>query len=134
SKFRCDLAVRVESEGMYKLGILVDTDSHYANPNLLERYLMQPSILTAFGWRYLIVLTKDWFHNPEDVLNRIEKTLRGEDLTEEVELPDEEPLPPEPETPPSIPAPPVISPPPKANVPPPPVSPPPVSNQPGSTR
>jgi superfamily I DNA and/or RNA helicase len=38
SKFRCDLAVRSNSGGLYQLGILVDTDSHYANPNLLDRY------------------------------------------------------------------------------------------------
>ena len=58
SKFRCDLAVRCSSDSLYQLGILVDTDAHYANPNLLDRYLMQPSILRAFGWRFALVLTK----------------------------------------------------------------------------
>ena len=42
SKFRCDLAVRSATDSMYRLGILVDTDGHYANANLLDRYLMQP--------------------------------------------------------------------------------------------
>lgn len=79
SKFRCDLAVRSSSGDSYQLGILVDTDSHYANPNLLDRYLMQPSILRAFGWKFLFVLTKDWYHDPEDVLRRIEKILRNQD-------------------------------------------------------
>ena len=51
SAFRCDLAVRSQSSSLYQLGILVDTDGHYANPNLLDRYLMQPGILRAFGWR-----------------------------------------------------------------------------------
>jgi predicted DNA-binding WGR domain protein len=85
SKFRCDLAVRNDSENFYQLGILVDTDGHYSNPNLLDRYLMQPSILRAFGWRFALVLTKDWYHNHEDVLMRIEKLLQGkeaEDITE----------------------------------------------------
>ena len=76
SKFRCDLAVRSASDSLYQLGILVDTDGHYTNPNLLDRYLMQPSILRAFGWRFALVLTKDWYHNPDDVLARIEKLLR----------------------------------------------------------
>ena len=77
SKFRCDLAVRAESDDLHQIGILVDTDAHYANPNLLDRYLMQPSILRAFGWRFALVLTKDWFHEPEAVLNRLERTLKG---------------------------------------------------------
>jgi predicted DNA-binding WGR domain protein len=68
---------------LYELGILVDTDGHYANPNLLDRYLMQPSILRAFGWRFALVLTKDWYHNREEVLNRIEKLLKGEAVEEE---------------------------------------------------
>ncbi|HKS38503.1 MAG TPA: AAA domain-containing protein [Verrucomicrobiae bacterium] len=77
SKFRCDLAVRAESDDLHQIGILVDTDAHYANPNLLDRYLMQPSILRAFGWRFALVLTKDWFHDPETVLKRVERTLKG---------------------------------------------------------
>jgi predicted DNA-binding WGR domain protein len=92
SKFRCDLAVRRPSDSLHQLGILVDTEGHYANPNLLDRYLMQPSILRAFGWRFALVLTKDWYHNPEDVLIRIEKLLEGPGGGEELEPPDEEPV------------------------------------------
>ena len=91
SKFRCDLAVRSSSDILYQLGILVDTDAHYANPNLLDRYLTQPSILRAFGWRFALVLTKDWYHNPEDVLSRIERLLQGQEVTEESRPQDEEP-------------------------------------------
>ena len=36
---------------------------------------MQPSILRAFGWRFALVLTKDWYHNPEDVLARLERVI-----------------------------------------------------------
>ncbi|MGN6385745.1 MAG: AAA domain-containing protein [Verrucomicrobiota bacterium] len=75
SRFRCDLAIRSKTENVYQLGILVDTEGHYANPNLLDRYVMQPSILRAFGWQVLFVLTKDWYHNPDDVISRIEKLL-----------------------------------------------------------
>ncbi len=78
SRFRCDLGVRGKTDSLYQLGILVDTDGHYANPNVLDRYLMQPSILRAFGWRFALVLTKDWYHTPDDVLARLEKLLRGE--------------------------------------------------------
>ncbi len=83
SKFRCDLAVRGKTDSLYQLGILVDTDGHYANPNLLDRYLMQPGILKAFGWRFALVLTKDWYHNPDDVLARLEKLLQGQEAEAE---------------------------------------------------
>ncbi len=85
SKFRCDLAIRSSSGDSYQLGILVDTDNHYANPNLLDRYLMQPTILRAFGWKVLFILTKDWYHDPEDVLRRIEKLLRNQDEANETD-------------------------------------------------
>jgi predicted DNA-binding WGR domain protein len=91
SKFRCDLAVHGTSDGLYELGILVDTDGHYANPNLLDRYLMQPSILRAFGWRFALVLTKDWYHNREEVLSRIEKLLKGEAVEEDAAEQKDEP-------------------------------------------
>jgi predicted DNA-binding WGR domain protein len=90
SRFRCDLAVKSESGNFYQLGILVDTEGHYANPNLLDRYLMQPSILRAFGWRVAVVLTKDWYHNPDDVLSRIEKLLQGTGTSDEPEAEDDE--------------------------------------------
>jgi len=76
SRFRCDLAVRSSAGDTYRLGILVDTAEHYRNPDVLDRYLMQPSILRAFGWRIVVVLTKDWHQGAEAVLERIEKALR----------------------------------------------------------
>jgi predicted DNA-binding WGR domain protein len=81
SRFRCDLAVRDDAQG-YQLGILVDTDAHYANPDVLERYVSRPRILDAFGWRVVQVLSCDWLHHPEAVLDRIERALRGEVLVE----------------------------------------------------
>jgi predicted DNA-binding WGR domain protein len=88
SKFRCDIAVRAPSEPLYQLAILIDTDAHYANQNLLDRYFLQPSVLRAFGWRFTFVLTKDWYHQPDEVLSRLEKLLRGEQVLEAAE-PDE---------------------------------------------
>jgi predicted DNA-binding WGR domain protein len=90
SKFRCDLAVRGNADSFYQLGVLVDTDGHYSNPNLLDRYLMQPSILKAFGWRFAMVLTKDWYHEQDNVLARLEKLLQGQEVGSEIEPPEEE--------------------------------------------
>jgi predicted DNA-binding WGR domain protein len=85
SQFRCDLAVGSSSDSHYRLGILVDTNSHYLNPNLLDRYLMQPAILRAFGWRFALVLTKDWYQNPSDVLARLERLLERESDEDETQ-------------------------------------------------
>ena len=84
SKFRCDLAVRDAADGFYRLGLLVDTDAHYANPDRVERYLTQPGILRAFGWRVVLVLTKDWYHEPEAVVARIERLLAGDSAASDV--------------------------------------------------
>lgn len=76
SRFRCDLAVRVEGNGHYALGVLVDTATHYENRNVLERYVSRPRILGAFGWQVMQVLAKDWLHAPEAVLEQIEQALK----------------------------------------------------------
>lgn len=78
SRFRCDLAVRDAAGGQYAAGILIDTGSHYANPNLLERYVNRPGILRGFGWQVVQVLARDWYHEPEAVLARIERLMAGE--------------------------------------------------------
>ncbi len=78
SRFRCDLAVRTGDSRHYCLGIIVDTAGHYANPNVAERSVTQPGILRAFGWQVALVLTRDWYHEPQAVLDRIKRLIRGE--------------------------------------------------------
>ncbi|HSV83710.1 MAG TPA: AAA domain-containing protein [Ramlibacter sp.] len=82
SRFRCDLAVRDGDACSYRLGVLVDTDTHYANPDVLELYVSRPRILDSFGWRVVQVLSRDWLHQPHVVIDRIERALRGEALNE----------------------------------------------------
>ena len=65
--------------------------------------MTRPEILRAFGWRAVLVLTRDWYHEPQSVLDRIERLVRGE-AEPEVEL-ENEPIPrteaaPAPPTPP----------------------------------
>jgi predicted DNA-binding WGR domain protein len=88
SKFRCDLALRKDADTEFRLGIIVDTDAHYSNANMLDRYLYQPSILRAFNWNVTMVLTRDWYLDSEDVLNRIEKLFKGELVREAVMEPE----------------------------------------------
>jgi len=101
SRFRCDLAVRSATDGYYQLAVLVDTASHYANANLIERYLMQPGILRAFGWKFALVLTKDWYHDPARVIDRLLRMIQPGAAAEPAEeLEPIEPVAPAPVTPP----------------------------------
>jgi superfamily I DNA and/or RNA helicase len=80
SYFRCSIAVRSKIEkNKYILGILVDSVEHYKNKDLLELYVLRPSILKAFNWKILQVYTKDWLHQSEGVLTQIKKAL-GEQI------------------------------------------------------
>ena len=79
SHFRCNLAVRRATDSEYRLGILVDTDEHYRQLDILDRDLMKPGLLRTFGWRVSTVLTKDWWENPQEVLERIVRALESAD-------------------------------------------------------
>jgi hypothetical protein len=78
SSFRCDLAIRRPDERSYRLGILVDTDEYYRGTNLLERDVLKPKLLRAFGWKVARVLTKDWYEDPDRELTWLEKAAAGE--------------------------------------------------------
>lgn len=78
SRFRCDLAIRAEPGTAYAVGILVDTALRYENTSVTERYVSQPAILEAFGWTVVQIFSRDWYHEPEQVLSRIERVIRGE--------------------------------------------------------
>jgi predicted DNA-binding WGR domain protein len=70
--------VRTRDDGHYTVGVIVDTAAHYLNPDVAERCVTQPGILRAFGWRVALVLTRDWYHEPQAVVDRIERLVRDE--------------------------------------------------------
>jgi hypothetical protein len=78
SHFRVDLAVRLAGEADYRLGILVDTPLQYEQAEPLERDVMRPRLLRAFGWRVESVLGKDWYENPKQELDRLVRVLEGD--------------------------------------------------------
>ena len=61
---RIDVAVRKPDENEYTRAILVDTMTHYAIPDAVERYVTRPAILRAVGWDVEQVLGKDWVLRP----------------------------------------------------------------------
>jgi hypothetical protein len=69
SHFRCNLAVCRPDSEKYQLGILLDGRDYYEQTDLLERDLMKPRLLRAFGWEVVVVLTKDWIADRDSVLS-----------------------------------------------------------------
>ncbi len=75
SHFRCDLAVRRAGEPAYRLGILLDDENHYGQTDLLEREMMRPRLLRAFGWQIACVLTKEWLADQEKTVEGLLRLL-----------------------------------------------------------
>ncbi|RAJ02428.1 WGR domain-containing protein [Chitinophaga skermanii] len=76
SSFKCSIAVKRKGEKDFSLGILVDEDQHYDNPDVLEQYYQRPATLRAFGWPLLQVYAKDWLQNRDNILQSILQLLQ----------------------------------------------------------
>jgi predicted DNA-binding WGR domain protein len=78
SRFRWDLAARDPNKPTYALGIFIDQEERVRSAGLAERAIFQPRVLKSFGWSFAHVITKDWFHDPQGVLDRLERQMQGE--------------------------------------------------------
>ena len=77
SEFQCDLGVYKKGEPIYRLGILIDGEAHYQQSDVLERDLMRPRLLRAFGWHTHRILTIDWFSRADEVFQEILAVLEA---------------------------------------------------------
>jgi len=75
SGFRCDVAVRRSGEDRYRLGVLVDLGESEDSQSVLERGVLQPAVLTGFGWKVERVLAKDWQQRRAEVLERLVRAV-----------------------------------------------------------
>lgn len=78
SHFRCDLALRRDGDRQYRLGVLFDNEDYYACTDLLERDMMRPRLLRDFGWSIAYVLAKDWFADPDSVVQNLLRQIEDE--------------------------------------------------------
>jgi predicted DNA-binding WGR domain protein len=90
SHFRCDLAARRHGEHGYRIGVLVDTDLYYQQTDLLEREMLRPQLLGAFGWQIVHVLTRDWYHERQAVLDRLIQLIEKGPAVPAQDIPEEE--------------------------------------------
>jgi predicted DNA-binding WGR domain protein len=89
SHFRCDLAVRRHGDARHRLGLLIDSEAHYRQEDLLERDLMRPSLLRAFDWQVALLLSADWYRDREAVLARIVRLVEGGEQAVDADAPEE---------------------------------------------
>ncbi len=75
SQFHCDLAVFKPGDAAYRLGIMIDGQHWYSQTDLIERELMKPQLLEAFGWQIMVVLARDWYHDRATVIDAIVNAL-----------------------------------------------------------
>ena len=73
ASFRCDLAILAPGGGSYLLGILLDGNGA---GSIADRYVFQPAILRAFGWKVIDVPSPSWLRDPDAVIAQIEAALR----------------------------------------------------------
>lgn len=76
SRFKCSLGIKLKpGDSVYQLGVLLDDETHYENPDVLEQYYQRPEILQAFGWKTISVFAKDWIAQPGKVMEKINQRL-----------------------------------------------------------
>jgi hypothetical protein len=77
SNFRVDVGLSRGGDDRLVLGLLVDSEAHYAMTDPMERYHARPAVLEAFGWHLEWLLTKDWVDDREGCLARIDKAFEA---------------------------------------------------------
>lgn len=87
ASFRCDIAIVDPLGGKYALAILLDR-KNVADDKIEERFVFQPTILRAFGWRVIDVPVISWLRARDPVIERIELELKRSSW----ELVDSDPL------------------------------------------
>lgn len=72
SNFRVDVAIAVD--GRYRVGVLFEPESDAAEL-AVDRYISEPGVLQAFGWKIIRVPLSDWLIGANRVIDRITSTV-----------------------------------------------------------
>lgn len=101
SRYRIDLAVRdPRDERRYLLGIECDGRTYHSSRTARDRDLLRQLVLQRMGWRIHRVWSTEWFHNPEQAVAEILKSVeqaKQAPIEHPVFAPPADPDPPEPE-------------------------------------
>lgn len=79
SGYRIDLAVRnPDKEGVYLLAIECDGTSFHSSRTARDRDRLRQSVLENLGWKFIRIWSKDWFTDPNKVLEKIIERIENE--------------------------------------------------------
>ena len=91
SSYRIDLGVvHPKHPGRYLCGIECDGATYHRSATARDRDKIRESVLNGLGWRLLRIWSTDFWHNPDDSINKLQQDLtdllensRKEELKEE---------------------------------------------------
>ncbi|MCB9520297.1 MAG: hypothetical protein H6699_05385, partial [Myxococcales bacterium] len=69
------LAVARDTDTELRVAVLVDRPESIAVPDVLEVQHVRPSVLRAFGWTVVRVLTLDWLRDPSGCVAAVRRAL-----------------------------------------------------------
>tara|TARA_R110002072_G_scaffold64_9_gene433 strand:- start:30582 stop:36431 length:5850 start_codon:yes stop_codon:yes gene_type:complete len=76
SKFRVDLAVtHPDQPGVYLAGIECDGATYHSSPSARDRDRVRHLILENLGWRLIRLWSTDFFQDPEEAIEKIDRRL-----------------------------------------------------------
>lgn len=76
SGYKIDIAI-VDKDNLrnYLLGIICDGENYKRTKTTRDREIVQSSVLRLLGWKICRVWTLDWWENPTEVLESIERSI-----------------------------------------------------------
>lgn len=79
SGYKIDLAIRnPQRQGSYVLAIECDGASFHSSRTARDRDRLRQSVLEDLGWKIVRIWSKDWFNNPDKVLEKIVEKIENE--------------------------------------------------------
>ena len=75
SNSKISIAIYDKKKDKYLLGIETDEEVTQSSESTLERDVFRNEFLKSKGWKVVRVWSRDWWHNPTQVLNSIVKEI-----------------------------------------------------------
>lgn len=76
SGYKIDIGiVDKENPSTYKLGIICDGENYKRAKTARDREIVQNNVLKLLGWNICRIWTLDWWENPDEVIESIQKAL-----------------------------------------------------------
>ncbi|ABB15183.1 DUF559 domain-containing protein [Carboxydothermus hydrogenoformans] len=75
--YKIDLAIYDPIQSKYVLGIECDGAAYHSSKNARERDIHRQRFLESKGWKIYRIWSRDWWENPQNEIEKIEKYLNA---------------------------------------------------------